>query len=194
MYICIYIHTQKWLLIWWLNSVAIVNGQRSSSIVDMTPDTKRRNQTWWPFHFTTWLKSFTSPICNQILVDLSQTENENLHLKFCSAQDDLCVLELMNKSVLCSYLNFQRTASSSFKNISGSVLSKNKKIGIKKCGSWLFQKPQKNLWVSWKTRQLASYLIFSTLLRTAIICQNWVFDLWEPWLCVLRTAVIITGP
>jgi hypothetical protein len=36
----------------------------------------------------------------------------------------------MNKSVLCSYLNFQRTASSSFENVSGSVLSKNKKIGI----------------------------------------------------------------
>jgi hypothetical protein len=38
----------------------------------------------------------------------------------------------MNKSVLCSYQNFQRTASSRFLNISGSVLSRNKKLGIKK--------------------------------------------------------------
>ncbi len=56
-----------------------------------------------------------------------------------------------------------------------------------------FKNLKKNLWVSWKNWQLASYLIFSTLLRTAIICQNWVFDFWEPWLCVLRTALIITG-
>jgi hypothetical protein len=53
------------------------------------------------------------------------------------------VLELMNKSVLCSYLNFQRTASSSFKNISGSVLSKNKKIGIKKLWILVISKTSK---------------------------------------------------
>jgi len=103
-----------------------LNCQRSSSIMGMTTDMKRRNQTWWPFRFTACLKSFTSPICNQILVDLSQTGNE-IHLKFCSAKDDLCVLELMNKSVLCSYLNFQELPVPVFKNISGSVLSKNKK-------------------------------------------------------------------
>jgi hypothetical protein len=45
----------------------------------MTTYMKRRNQTWWPFRFTACLKSFTSPICNQILVDLSQTGNE-IHL------------------------------------------------------------------------------------------------------------------
>ncbi len=127
-----YLHTYMKVVVHMVTEFCCnLNGQRSSSIMGMTPDAKRRNQTWWPFHFTTQLKSFTSPICNQILVDVSQTENE-IHLKFCSAKDDLCVLELMSKSVLCSYLNFQRTASSSFLNISGSVLSKNTKIGIKK--------------------------------------------------------------
>jgi len=43
----------------------------------MIPDTKRRNQNWWPFHFTARLKSFKSPISNKILVDLSQTEKRN---------------------------------------------------------------------------------------------------------------------
>ncbi len=131
MYICIYIHTWKWLPIWWLNSAAI------SMVEDQVQSwawlLKRKDELKLGglFIFTTWLKSFTSPICNKILVDLSQTENE-IHLKFCSAKDDLCVLDRMNKSVFCSYQNFQRTASSRFLNISGSVLSKNKKLGIKK--------------------------------------------------------------
>ncbi len=125
MYICIYIHTYMKVVAHMVTEFCCnPNGRRSSSIIGMTPDAKRRNQTWWSFQFTTWLKSFTSPICNQILVDGSQTENE-IHLKFCSAKDDLCVVELMNKSVLCSYLNFQRT----------------KEFESKNCGSWLFQKP-----------------------------------------------------
>ncbi len=131
MYICIYIHTWKWLPIWWLNSAAISMVEDQVQSWAWLLIQKDEIKLGGLFIFTTWLKSLTSPICNKILVDLSQTENE-IHLKFCSAKDDLCVLDRMNKSVFCSYQNFQRTASSRFLNISGSVLSKNKKLGIKK--------------------------------------------------------------